>query len=85
MEFYKMMFKSIKQAYIVLLSFSGSLASINNIYSFTACISLNNQSCMTSLLLMIQISIDIIKDYVTSNIDVMKILILLMIDLVKYL
>lgn len=29
------------------LSFNGSLASMGNIYNFTTCISLNNQSCMT--------------------------------------
>ena len=41
------MFRLIKQVFIALLSFVKSLASIANVSNFTACIPLNNPSCMT--------------------------------------
>ena len=41
------MFEFIKQVFIILLSFSGSLASMASIFNFETCISLNNQPCMT--------------------------------------
>ena len=41
------MFRVIKQVFIALLGFSGSLASIANVSNFTRCMSLNNQPCMT--------------------------------------
>ena len=37
------MFRLIKQVFIELLSFSGSLPSMDNVSNFTTCISLNNQ------------------------------------------
>ena len=41
------MFGFIKKMFIRLLSFSGSLASMANVSSFTTYISLNSQPCMT--------------------------------------
>ena len=40
-------FGFVKQAFIELLRFSGSINSIANYSNFLACISLNNQPCMT--------------------------------------
>ena len=40
-------YRLIKQVFIALLSFSGSLAGIANVSNLTTCISLNNQPCMT--------------------------------------
>ena len=40
------MFVFMKNMFIGLLSFNGSLASMNNVSSHTACISLNNQLCV---------------------------------------
>ena len=37
------MFRLIKQVFVALSSFSGSLPSIANVSNFTTCISLNNQ------------------------------------------
>ena len=47
MKKHKLMFILIKQVFIALLSFSGSLARIDNFSNFMACIYLNNQLCMT--------------------------------------
>ena len=41
------MFWFIKQVFITLLSFSGSLASMTNASNFTTCICLSNQPCAT--------------------------------------
>ena len=41
------MFGLIKKSFIALLSFSGLIASMANTSNFTACISFNNQPCMT--------------------------------------
>ena len=46
-----MMFGLIKQVFLVLLRFSGSLASIVNTSNHIKCISLNNQQCMAQLTL----------------------------------
>ena len=40
------MFGLIKKAFLALLSFSGSMASMANASNFSTCISLNNQLCM---------------------------------------
>ena len=40
------MYGIIKQVFITLLSFSGSLASIANVFNLTTCIPLINQPCM---------------------------------------
>ena len=40
------MFGFIKHTFIGLLSFNGLLASMNNVSSHTACISLNNHLCV---------------------------------------
>ena len=40
------MFRLIKQVFISLLSFSGSLVCTTNASNFTTCMSLNNQLCM---------------------------------------
>ena len=41
------MFGLFEKTFIALLSFSRSIASMANDFNFTACISLNNQQCMT--------------------------------------
>ena len=41
------MFWFIKQVFITLLSFSGSLTSMTNASNFTTCIYLSNQPCAT--------------------------------------
>lgn len=41
------MFKLVKQVFIVLFSFSRSLAGIANIFDRKKCMSLNNQPCMS--------------------------------------
>ena len=46
---YKIMFRLIKQIFIALLTFSGSLASTVYVSNHTKCISLYNQPCMTGL------------------------------------
>ena len=40
------MFRLIKQVFIALLSFSGSVTSMLNASNFTTCICLDNQPCM---------------------------------------
>ena len=46
------MFKFVKKCLLyLLLSFSGSLSSMTNVSNFTRCLSLNNQPCMTRLIL----------------------------------
>ena len=40
------MFWLIEKAFVILLSFSGSLTNMINASNFIKCISLNNQSCM---------------------------------------
>ena len=44
---YKIMFRLIKQVFIALLKFSGSLASMANASNFTTCIIVSYQSCVT--------------------------------------
>ena len=41
------MFRLIKEAFMALLSFSGSLASMVHVSNFTTCLSLSDQQCMT--------------------------------------
>ena len=43
---FKIMFRLIKKAFIALLGFSGSLASMASVSDHTKCIPLNSQSCM---------------------------------------
>ena len=45
-EWYKTMFKFIKQAFMLLLSSSGSLARIAKFSDSTKCLSLNNKPCL---------------------------------------
>ena len=45
------MFRLIQKVFIVLLSFSATLASIVNVSDHAKCISLNNQPCLTQLTL----------------------------------
>ena len=47
MIWYKTIFRLIKQEFIALLSFSGSLASIASVSNFKTCISLNIQPWVT--------------------------------------
>ena len=60
------MFSLIKQVFIVLLGFSGSLASIVNASNHTKCTFLNNQQCMTQPTLIINLHP---KDYVTIHLQ----------------
>ena len=47
------MFRLVKQVFIALLNFSGSLGSMANVSDFAACISLNNSHAWLDLLLLI--------------------------------
>ena len=66
-KYYKIMFRLIKQVFIALLSFSGLLAIMANVSSFTTCSCLNNQPCMTRSTLLDIILVNIIKDCVTIH------------------
>ena len=84
------MFRLIKQEFIALLSFSGSLTTIANISNFKTCISLNNQPLMTRLTL-----IDLNSDeynqglcyyqFAVILLDIIVVVIQLMIPPVEYL
>ena len=58
------MLRLIKQVFIALLSFSGSLASMADASNLTTCMSLNNQRCMTQPTL---INVNAINDYDTIH------------------
>lgn len=62
------MFRLIKQVFIGLLSFSGSLTSMVHGSNFTTCISLNYQPCMARPIFIDLIAINIIKDCITIHI-----------------
>ena len=77
------------KAFIVLLNFSVLLPSISNVSNFTTCMSLNDQLCMTKLLLLISILMNTIKHPINIHvcltwIAVMEVVILLIIHLVEY-
>ena len=60
------MFRLIKQVFMALLSFSGSLACMANVPNFTTFTSLNNQPCKTRPTL-IDLNLDEFKGCVTIH------------------